>query len=156
NIPFIIRWPEKIAGGGKNNVLLGPTDVMPTLLQMLGATRGIPEDLDGRDLSSVILENKGRKPEAVPYYYIEEGRPASGHRGIRTERYTYVITLDDDQTERRIMFDNEADPFQMNNIAGQDTDAEKRLYHMLMQLLKDRKDPWLEHYNELPINKNDI
>ncbi|RAV30216.1 sulfatase family protein [Sinomicrobium soli] len=156
NIPFIIRWPEKIAGGGKNNVLLGPTDVMPTLLQMLGATRGIPEDLDGRDLSSVILENKGRKPEAVPYYYIEEGRPASGHRGIRTERYTYVITLDDDQTERRIMFDNEADPFQMNNIAGQDTDAEKRLYHMLMQLLKDRKDPWLERYNELPINKNDI
>lgn len=151
NVPFIIRWPEKIKGGQKNDVLLSPTDIMPTILAMLGSTRGMPTNLDGNDLSSIILKNRGNKPTSVMYYYIEAGQAASGHRGIRTSRYTYVVTLSVKDEKRIIMFDNKEDPYQKNNLAGKNTPLETALHFQLIEKLKEKKDPWLERY--LKLNK---
>ena len=149
NVPFIIRWPEKIKAGQKDDLLVSPTDIMPTILNMLGITEGIPTNLDGEDLSSIILENQGNRPSSVMYYYIEEGQPASGHRGIRTQTHTYVITFDSQDVERRIMFDNIADPYQLNNIVGKGYDEEKTLHDQLLQKIKEKKDPWLARYERL-------
>ena len=154
NIPFIIRWPEKIKAGQKNDVLISPTDIMPTILNMLGATKGMPSNLDGQDLSSIILKNKGNKPTSVLYYFIEAGQPASGHRGIRTARYTYVVTLSAKNEERIMMYDNKEDPYQKSNIAGKDATLEKTLHNQLLEKLKDKKDPWLKRYLELNKSKN--
>ena len=149
NVPFIIRWPEKIKGGQKNDLLLGPTDIMPTILNMLGATKGMPSNLDGQDLSSIILENKGHQPNSILYYFIDAGKPASGHRGIRTKKHTYVITLDSKNIERVFMYDNSKDPYQMSNLAGKDAVLESKLKEQLKQQLKEKKDPWLEHYQKI-------
>ncbi|MFY0715249.1 sulfatase [Seonamhaeicola sp. NFXS20] len=149
NIPFIIRWPEKIKGGQKDDLLIAPTDVMPTILNMLGATEGIPKNLDGEDLSSVILKNKGKRPTSVLYYFIEDGQPASGHRGIRTHTYTYVITLDENNIERKILFDNVEDSLQLNNLAGNQLPVEEVLHKQLLKELKLKKDPWLNRYLNL-------
>lgn len=149
NVPFIIRWPEKIKGGQKEDVLISPTDIMPTILNMLGATDGIPKNLDGEDLSSIIIDKKGIRPTAVMYYFIEEGQPASGHRGIRTQTHTYVITLDEKDVKRVMMYDNIVDPYQMVNMAGKDLGLEKTLNNQLLQMLKEKNDPWLERYSEL-------
>lgn len=149
NVPFIIRWPDKIKAGQKDDVLISPTDIMPTILNMLGTTDGIPTNLDGKDLSSIILEKEGKRPSSVMYYFIEEGQPASGHRGIRTQAHTYVVTLDRKDVERRFMYDNKKDPHQMNNITGKDSALEKSLHEELLQQLKQKKDPWLERYQNL-------
>lgn len=149
NVPFIIRWPEKIKAGQKDDLLLGSTDIMPTLLNMLGTTDGMPTNLDGKDLSSIILKNEGNRPNSVLYYFIEEGQPASGHRGIRTQTHTYVVTLDRDDVERRVMYNIKKDPYQMNNIVGGDSELEKTLHEQLLQQLKEKKDPWLARYQEL-------
>lgn len=149
NVPFIIRWPERLKAGQKSDLLISPTDIMPTILNMMGATKGIPSDLDGKDLSSLILEDKGDEPQSVMYYFIEEGQPASGHRGLRTKRYTYVITLDGKDQERYILFDNQEDPYQMNNIADSASDIKEKLHQDLLEQLKLKKDPWLERYMEL-------
>ena len=149
NVPFIIRWPERLKAGQKSDLLISPTDIMPTILNMMGATKGIPSDLDGKDLSSLILDGKGDEPQSVMYYFIEEGQPASGHRGLRTKRYTYVITLDRNDVEREILFDNQEDPYQMHNIAGTATEVKAELHQELMQQLKSKKDPWLDRYNKL-------
>ncbi|MBA6154040.1 sulfatase family protein [Gelidibacter maritimus] len=153
NVPFIIRWPERLKAGQKSDLLISPTDIMPTILNMMGATKGIPSDLDGKDLSSLILEDKGDEPQSVMYYFIEEGQPASGHRGLRTKRFTYVITLDGKDQERNILFDNQEDPYQMNNIADSAPDIKEKLHQDLLEQLKLKKDPWLERYKELQKNK---
>ena len=153
NVPFIIRWPERLKAGQKSDLLISPTDIMPTILNMMGATKGIPSDLDGKDLSSLILDGKGDEPQSVMYYFIEEGQPASGHRGLRTKRYTYVITLDGKDQERNILFDNQEDPYQMNNIADTATDIKKELHQELLEQLKLKNDPWLKRYEELHKNK---
>lgn len=149
NVPFIIRWPEKIKAGQKNDVLISPTDIMPTILSMLGSTKGMPSNLDGEDLSSIILKNKGNKPTSVLYYFIEAGEPASGHRGIRTPQYTYVVTLDDKNVERIMMYDNKKDPYQKHNMAGEDVALEKTLHNQLLEKLNNKKDPWLVRYQKL-------
>ncbi|MFB9058246.1 sulfatase [Mariniflexile ostreae] len=149
NVPFIIRWPEKIKANQKSDLLVSPTDIMPTILNMLGTTKGIPDNLDGLDLSSLILKKEGNEPTSVMYFFIEEGQPASGHRGIRTKTHTYVVTLDKDDVERVMMYNNVADPYQLTNIAGKNSELEKNLHNQLLQKLKEKKDPWLERYLEL-------
>lgn len=149
NVPFIIRWPERLKAGQKSDLLIGTTDIMPTLLNMMGATDGIPSNLDGKDLSGLILDDQGDEPQSVMYYFIEEGQPASGHRGLRTKRYTYVITLDNNDVERQVLFDNQEDPYQLNDIADTATDVNVELHRELMAQLKAKKDPWLERYKAL-------
>lgn len=151
NIPFIIRWPERLQGGQKSDLLIAPTDVMPTLLNMMGATDtdGIPSTLDGKDLSELILGGTGDEPQSVMYYFIEEGQPASGHRGLRTKRYTYVITIDRNDVKREILFDNQEDPYQMNNLATSESAVKDQLHQELIEQLKLKKDPWVERYQEL-------
>jgi len=149
NVPFIIRWPERLKAGQKSDLLIGTTDIMPTLLNMMGATDGIPSNLDGKDLSGLILDDQGDEPQSVMYYFIEEGQPASGHRGLRTKRYTYVITLDNNDVERQVLFDNQEDPYQLHDIAAIATDVNEELHRELMAQLKAKKDPWLERYKAL-------
>lgn len=149
NVPFIIRWPDKIGSGQKKDLLLSSPDIMPTLLNMMGATKGMPQDLDGKDLSSIILEGKGEQPAAALYYYIKGGHPESGHRGIKTKRYTYVIAIDDENGIHKLMYDNAKDPYQMQNIAGKGLTIEKTLRNQLLQQLKEKEDPWLVRYQKL-------
>lgn len=53
NIPFIMRYPRKIKGGQKTDVLFNSVDVMPTLLGLCGVP--IPKGVQGLDLSQAIL-----------------------------------------------------------------------------------------------------
>ncbi|MBJ7882993.1 sulfatase family protein [Gelidibacter salicanalis] len=149
NVPFIIRWPERLKAGQKSDLLISPTDIMPTILNMLGAADGIPDNLDGKDLSSLILDNKGTEPQSVMYYFIEGGQPASGHRGLRTKRYTYVITLDADDVKREFLYDNQEDPYQLKNIAKIALTLKRELHQDLLSQLKSKKDPWLKRFEKL-------
>lgn len=149
NVPFIIRWPDKIKPNQRKDFLLGTPDLMPTLLNMMGATDGIPTNLDGADLSSLILSSEGKKPEEAVYYYIEEGRPESGHRGIRTYENTYVITVDSEGKVRKILYDNVTDPYQVDNIIDTNIPLGQKLHAQLLETLEEKKDPWLSHYRTL-------
>lgn len=149
NVPFIIKWTKKIKANQKSNLIVSATDIMPTLLNLVEATDGIPTDLDGTDLSKLITENKGDKPTSALYYFILEGKPASGHRGIRTHNNTYVITIDKNNIERKFLYDNVNDPYQKNNIIGKNSEIEQKLHTELLKNLKDKKDPWLKKYQNL-------
>ncbi|HEA23126.1 MAG TPA: DUF229 domain-containing protein [Pricia antarctica] len=149
NVPFIVRWPVKIKGRQKSDILLGTPDIMPTLLNMMDAADGLPTELDGQDLSSQLLTGKGENPEYALYYYIEEGRPESGHRGIRTSKNTFVVTVDDEKHVRKFLYNNENDPYQMTNLAVKDSEIERKLHEELLQVLKAKKDPWLKKYKTI-------
>ncbi|MDO5980174.1 sulfatase [Flavivirga spongiicola] len=149
NVPFIIKWPKKIKGNQKSDLIVSATDIMPTLLNMVEATEGIPTNIDGKDLSSIILVDKGDKPTSALYYFILEGKPESGHRGIRTHRHTYVITIDKKNVERKFLYDNKKDPYQKTNLIGKADNTEKRLHAELLKNLREKKDPWLEKYQNL-------
>jgi len=94
-------------------------DMMPTLLGLAGIE--IPETVEGRDLSPVLRGR--RRPDrdhaalilcAAPFGEWSAASGGRAYRGVRTRRHTFVR----DHAGDWLLFDNDDDPYQMRNRAG--------------------------------------
>jgi len=124
-VPFLLSYPEVIQPGTVFNFPVSAIDVMPTLLGLAGVD--IPETVEGVDLSPHIRGEKNDPPESVLFMNpcsFEIGDPRGPdqyptyknmqlqYRGVRTDRYTYVRTMEGPW----LLYDNLVDPYQMNNL----------------------------------------
>jgi arylsulfatase A-like enzyme len=131
HIPFLLRRPRTRA-----RVVTTPinvTDVLPTLLGLAGVA--IPKTIEGEDLSKLVT-GKGPGPDrAALLMNVSPFIPQlEEYRGIRTSRYTYVRNL----AGPWMFFDNQSDPYQMRNLAGDPAHAalQKQLDARLQSELK--------------------
>lgn len=113
-IPFLIRVPG--CNAGKSDAPISNVDFMPTVLDLLGID--IPKDVEGESVAGIIRGENGSEPEFA--LLQNTGACAvwgDGHewRAIRDKRYTYAIFRSDLKEE---LYDNIADPYQMNNLAN--------------------------------------
>ena len=152
HIPGIVNYPAGGAKGREVDALVSQVDFVPT---MLGLARvPVPDGMDGKDLSGLIFsEAQGgsatRAPESV---YLQSYTPTErsefpAWRGVRTARHTYARS----QNEAWVLYDNEADPFQLNNLAGKPEHAELQagLDKMTMDWFAKTGDDWAER-EDLP------
>ena len=92
NVPFIIRYPEKLRPR-VDSVLLSAVDIYPTLLSLAGLGEAIPQTVEGRDLSPVLLGDGAQcdVPDAVLYIRNVNGETdpddgqGGGERGARLQ-----------------------------------------------------------------------
>ena len=141
-IPMIVRWPKGGLKAGKVTATMNTEDIMPTLLGLSGI--GIPKSVEGLDYSAYL--HGGADPSGgstviqcpSPFGEWVRARGGKEYRGVRTARYTYVRDLDGPW----LLFDNETDPFQMNNLVGKPEHAklQAEMDALLKQKLKDRHD----------------
>ena len=119
-VPFLIKYPAAY----KNKKIeveapIGTPDILPTLLSMSGVP--IPDSIEGESMMDAIDNNEVGKDKAA---LVMQLAPFAGdyqeYRGIYTSRYTYVKLLDGPTR----LFDNEADPLQMNNLVNKTEHAE--------------------------------
>ncbi len=113
-IPFLVRWPEKVPKGCTSGSLISLVDVMPTLLGMTGVE--IPEGVQGRDMSGLLCGSEDNLQKSVFINYPVSPKRFSFDewRGIITERHTYARFKD----RSWILYDDENDPNQLENMAG--------------------------------------
>ena len=120
-----MRYPKVIKPGTVFKFPISVIDVMPTLLGLAGI--GIPDTVEGVDLSPYIRGETDDPPESVLFmnpcsfeigdargedqYPTYQGKQMQ-YRGVRTERYTYVRTIEGPW----ILYDNRTDPYQMTNL----------------------------------------
>lgn len=132
-VPFLL----KAAGlpPGPRGVCLNTVDIMPSLLSLLGLP--IPEAVEGTDLSGRIREadEPAQAPPGVETSLEMEGALMMGTgptavwgdgyewRAYRTRQYTYAVYRCDRQ---EFLFDNLADPYQLTNLAGDESRAAVR------------------------------
>ncbi len=140
-IPFIIRWPGGIEPG-RDDLLLSVPDYAPTLLGLMGLRGTIPADTQGADYSSALLGNATSRPTSAPYMSIRPQGDHRGARGLRTHTHTFVIQRTD-QGERPILHDNQNDPCQLRNVAGDNESLVQDLTDELADWLEKTGDPWL-------------
>ena len=154
NVPFIIRYPEKIRPR-VDSTLLSTIDIMPTLLSMAGLEANIPESAEGRDLSPVLLENSKECDIPTSALYIrnvngqkDENGLIRGFfpvaRGLKTDRYSFEISIKRNNTLNEvIIYDDLKDPYQLECIDYKKEPALfKELCRELAAKLEEANDVW--------------
>lgn len=140
-IPFMIRWPGSILPG-KDDLLLSAADIMPTLLGLMGCAGDIPDVVEGTNYSDALLGRACERPTSAFYFHTAPQSPAQcDRRGVRTERYTFVV-IRNEQKDEFILHDNQEDPYQLTNIAEKKPHIVRALSKEINQWLIKTKDPW--------------
>jgi arylsulfatase A-like enzyme len=145
-VPMLIRYPRKFGEDSRRikNPINTP-DILPTLLGLSGLS--IPETVEGNDFSNNLIQGNDLDNEAalimlpVPFHEWQFKNGGREFRGIRTNRYTYVKDLNGPW----LLYDNEKDPFQMDNLIGKAdfTTLENSMETILMKKLAERIDAFL-------------
>jgi arylsulfatase A-like enzyme len=150
DLPLVMRWPGHIGAGTRVDALQTPMDHLPTLCALAGLT--IPGEVDGVDLSSVVTGRSGDRRDAVLIGHyssgeltFETGTTWPEWRGVRTQQYTYVRWL----TGAEELYDNVADPYQLQNLAegGAEPAALAPLRTQLAALLAAAHDDFRRGYD---------
>jgi arylsulfatase A-like enzyme len=140
-IPLMLRWPGHIKPR-RDDVLISVPDLMPTLLDLLGFASDIAPAVEGTSFKERILDGKGPQPDSQFYLRIAQGRTSYGLRGVRTSRYTLVISREEGRTPETTLYDNREDPYQMKNIAVTSPAIVRRLAN-------EHLAPWLKKTHDL-------
>jgi arylsulfatase A-like enzyme len=124
-VPFVIRYPGVVPAGATVGAPINVIDVMPTLLGLAGL--GVPEPVEGIDLSPFLTGVQSDPPDSVlimnpcPFsigdprgddQYPDYKGMRFEYRGVVTDRYTYVRTID----RPWLLYDNRDDPYQLTNL----------------------------------------
>jgi arylsulfatase A-like enzyme len=114
-VPFLVRVPGVEAR--REFFPVNTPDIMPTLCGLCDLP--VPETVEGRDCSRLFKgESMTPEPSLIANYHpfgqCSWQRGGKEWRGIRSERYTYVRDLKGPW----LLFDNQADPYQRQNLVS--------------------------------------
>ena len=121
-VPFLLRYPA--AHGKEAREVETPWNTPDFTATLIGlADIPIPDSIEGEDLSRLIRDGSEIPDRATLYMNVT---PFAGHtdyipyRALRTRQYTYVRNLDGPWR----LFDDVADPYQLNNLVNEAEYAE--------------------------------
>ena len=145
-VPFLLRWPQRFGRQGREvDALLDTPDILPTLLSLTDIP--IPDTVEGRDFSATIEGGEDPSGGAAliycPHPFGQFLRPDGGreYRGLRTRNHTYARDLNGPW----LLYDNEADPYQLDNLVNRASvsSIQAELEAELQRKLSDRGDEFL-------------
>ncbi len=139
-MPFLIRYPEKIAAGKVNDGMILNVDFAPTFLDYVGVTA--PKEVQGRSIAP-LLQGKTPKDWRTSMYYRYYHYPADHkvqpHYGVRNERYKLIFFNRINQWE---LFDLQKDPQELKSVYGDPNyaDVQKKMLAELNRLRAELND----------------
>ncbi len=142
-VPMLFRLPAHL--GIKPQRLaatINSEDVMPTLLRLCG--QAIPKSVEGLDFTGAMRGGADPSGGATivrcisPFGEFLRARGGREYRALRTARHTYVRDL----SGPWLLYDNEADPHQLKNLAGLPEHAklQSEMEARLKKKLADQRD----------------
>jgi hypothetical protein len=109
-VPFIARGPG-VKRGETSTDVVSNADVVPTILELSGATPGNP--LDGVSLTDDFANPKLEHGRAI----LHEAYAGQTILGLRTSRYLYAEWDTGGPLPERELYDTYVDPYQLQNLA---------------------------------------
>jgi len=145
-VPFLLRYPAALGRQGRTiDMPINTPDIMPTLLGLSGIE--IPDTVEGTDFSGYLKTGEKPKDNAAliscpsPFGQWKRANGGKEYRGVRTRRYTYVRDLNGPW----LFYDNEQDPYQLNNLCDRPgyEKLQMELERTLSQKLAETNDEFL-------------
>ncbi len=141
-IPLLVRFPGKLKPR-HDDLLISVPDMYPTMLGLLGLDTEIPKTVDGTNFAPLLVTGEGDHPSSQLYINVPVEAPAKGRRGVRTDRCTLIIDRMPKQEDRIVLYDRQADPYQLENLAEKQPEVVERLMREELEpWLKRTGDPW--------------
>lgn len=146
-MPFVIRYPQEIETGTKNEDIILNTDFAPLLLDYAGIQ--VPNDMQGRSFRSNLTNqtpDDWRQQMYYRYWMHQQHRPA--HFGIRTKRYKLIYfygqPLKNDYNEAATkptweFYDLQNDPKELNNLYN-DSEYQDQINQLKQQMMELKKE----------------
>jgi arylsulfatase A-like enzyme len=137
-VPFLMRWPGRIAPGRVSAMPFGTPDIFPSLAGMVGLPA--PTDVQGRDLSDALLDLPGAARQEHVYLAAWDTpvQPWPGWRGVRTEQHLFARTKD----HPWMLYDLLEDPQQLRDLRKLDKPLRKELDELTTTLMQQYGDSW--------------
>lgn len=167
-VPFVVRWPGKIKPNVSSDVLLTLVDILPTLLEAIGAEK--PSGIDGNSFYKIF---RGENKEINPYIFgvatqqnirackVFPSRMVRGKRFKLIKNFNATEVYQSNYGSNPIvnefiklgaeafphipyeeLYDLEEDPYQTNNL------AKNPEYQSLKQKLSSVLDSWMKAQND--------
>ncbi|HJR44033.1 MAG TPA: sulfatase [Actinomycetota bacterium] len=150
-IPFLLRFPGRVGGGTVDERLVANIDIAPTVMQAVGLAPPQDPPMDGR---SVLNPTWERDRLLLEYFHrARRGTPDWASTITPTEQYTeYYEEGSSEVASFREYYDFIADPYQLENLLGNDDPTDDPLGFPLMsqQLARDRRCVGTEGDNACP------
>jgi arylsulfatase A-like enzyme len=129
-VPFAVRWPKRLAGGGTFDEPVSALDVLPTCVAAAGQ---MPDDLvtDGVDLLPFFDGAKEGRPHEMLFW--RRGVAAAARR----DRWKLIRIQD----RPPLLFDLAADPGETTNIAESNSEAVESLLAALAEWEEEMIEP---------------
>ena len=136
NVPFLVRWPGKVAAGQVDDVsLISAVDLLPTFCEVAGVE--LPEDYqpDGVSQVAVLEGSKYPKREKPLYWKYESPWPAPGNRPDHWVSYAVVDQAWKLVTNKDLsyveLYDLAGDPYEKHDQKGAKPEVVQQLLEKL-------------------------
>lgn len=123
-VPFIARWPGRIAPGSESAHVSAFWDVLPTVGALLGLE--VPDGIDGRSFLPTLLGQPGQEEHASlywEYHGLWKGAQAvrmGGWKGVRVGAHEHADAP-------IALFDLGRDPFEERDVSAAHPDVARRI-----------------------------
>lgn len=138
-VPGIIRFPRRIEAGNRSDAVMSMVDWFPTLCTLAGLP--VPRSIEGHSRAQNLLSATTDTDDDSAFImnfskwfdWFEDG---AEWRGVRTRTHTYARWLNG----RVELYDLQADPLQMTNLAGGGLSVERDMQERLNIHQSTRRD----------------